>query len=155
MSQAAKIQQVAQPFLRLVLAAVFIQSGWDKLQHLDAFYAAAQNYKILTPTLTYFYSVALPWLEIMAGLYLLLGLFIRFAAGLSGALLLSFLIALGIALTRGDAIDCGCFVGGKSEPINWGLFIRDCCLLAGCIALLFFKTHRLSLDGWLKPAQPE
>ena len=150
MSILNQINRYLQPALRLLLAWIFIQSGWDKLQHLEAFYTAAQNYKILTPTLTYFYSVVLPWFEIMAGLYLLVGLFIRFSAALCGLLTLSFLIALGIVLTRGDAIDCGCFVGGKSEPITWGLFIRDCFLLLGSAYLWQFPQNPYSLDTWLQ-----
>ncbi len=148
MSAISQINRYAQPLLRLALAWIFIQSGWAKLQNLDAFYQAAQNYKILTPTLTYFYSVVLPYLELMAGVYLLAGLFIRFAASLSGVLTVSFLIALFIALTRGDTIDCGCFVGGKSEPITWGLFYRDSLMLLGILAL-FFLQNPYSVDEML------
>lgn len=42
------------------------------------------------------YGFALPWVEIISGLLLLIGLYTRIAAVLIGLLLLSFLIAMGI-----------------------------------------------------------
>lgn len=148
-----KCHPVLQLVFRLVLAWVFIDSGWEKLYQLDTFYISAQNYKILPPLLTYFYAACVPWLEILAGVYLLLGLFRRFASALTGALLVSFLIAIAVVLIRGDAIDCGCYVGGHSEPVTWELFARDALFLMMCVYLFFSPVWPVSLDVALTDKQ--
>ncbi|MEB3286371.1 MAG: MauE/DoxX family redox-associated membrane protein [Vampirovibrionales bacterium] len=137
-------------FCRLVIAWVFLQSGWAKLQHLEAFYQDALNYKILPDMLTYFYAVCLPWLELLAGGYILLGLFLRFAASLAGLLTLSFVIAISIALGRGDAINCGCYIGGESSPVSAELLLRDIGLLLLCAYLTWKPLGLATLDKVLQ-----
>lgn len=137
--------------LRLILGAVFLVSGCMKLGHLEQFYEMAQAYKILSPGMTQLYAAWLPWLEILAGAGLILGLFIRFSAALTALLLLSFLIALGQALLRGEAIDCGCFLGGaKPEPVSWNLWFRDVLMFLGAGLLLVVKDHPWSLDALMQ-----
>lgn len=136
----SRLSQVAHLLIRLSTGWVFVQSGWEKLHHLPEFYQAAQNYHILPPTLTHFYAVCVPWLEVLGGGYLLLGLFIPFAAALNGLLLLSFIIAISMVLIRGEAIDCGCFVGGRAEPVTPALLFRDINLLLGCIYLYWMRS---------------
>lgn len=137
--------------LRLVLGGVFLSSGYAKLAHLDLFYQSAQGYNILTPALTQLYAGALPWLEMLAGLFLLLGLYTRYAAMLTGSLLLSFLIAIGWVLLNGQAADCGCFLGGSQPaPVTWDLWLRDLLMFAGAAAAAFIKPNPWSLDGVLR-----
>lgn len=157
-----KLQQALhpylQPVLRLVLGVVFLQSGYEKLHHLEEFYQAAQNYQVLPPGVTHFYSVMVPWLEMLAGLYLLLGLFTRFAALLTAGLLVSFIIAIAMVLIRGDAVDCGCFVGGEESPVDVWLLVRDVAMLLGAVYLAWTKPIPQCLDGFLNPpeaAEPE
>ena len=135
--------------LRLILGGIFLQSGLAKLAQISLFVQAVQNYHLLTNTVSLFYAHALPWLEVLCGVYLLLGLFLPYAAILTGALLASFLVAVGWALVNGQSIDCGCFIGGKQEPISWWLFSRDCLMLAGCVALFKSTNRRFSLDACL------
>lgn len=137
--------------LRVLLGGVFLSSGWQKLDNLQLFYQTAQGYKILTPELTQLYAGWLPWLEILAGALLLLGLFRRFAAGLLGALLLSFLIALGWVLFRGETVHCGCFLGGsQASPVTWELWFRDLFLLIAAGYLVWVKSIPWSLDALLE-----
>ncbi|MBY0402753.1 MAG: DoxX family membrane protein [Cyanobacteria bacterium] len=139
-----------QPLVRVGLGVIFLSSGWEKLNQLDAFYKAAQNYKILPPEITHFYSVMVPWLEIGLGAYLILGLFLRVTSWLSAALYLSFVIAIAMVLMRGDAIDCGCFIAGRVEPLSWDLFFRDVGLLLATVYVGFFPQHGLSVDACLQ-----
>jgi uncharacterized membrane protein YphA (DoxX/SURF4 family) len=133
------------------LGGLFLWSGWEKLNHLDAFYQAAQQYKVLPELLTHFYAAALPWLEILGGVYLILGLFTRAAAWATGAMTLSFMIAITLVLLRGEAVDCGCFVGGKSEPVTWALWARDLALLLGSLYLGWIPgTAPWSVDAYLE-----
>ena len=141
---------ITQLALRAIIGGVFLQSGWAKLEVMPQFIKSVQNYELLPADLAYFYANALPWAEILAGVYLLLGLFIPFAALLTGSMLLSFLIAIGMVLLRGDAIDCGCFIGGKQEPVTWGLFFRDLLMLLGCVYLFKAKNPKFSLDSFTK-----
>lgn len=137
--------------LRLGLGGIFIASGAAKLAHLEQFYLTAQGYKILTPELIQLYAGWLPWLEILAGTCLIAGLFSRAGAILTSLLLGSFLVALGWVLLRGDAIDCGCFLGGgPSKPVTWELWFRDLAMLAGSLALLKLKPDPWRLDALLQ-----
>jgi hypothetical protein len=60
-------------------------------------------------------AITLPWIEIVAGVFLVLGIWMRASAILLSALTLVFMVAIGSALARGLDIDCGCFgtVGGR------------------------------------------
>jgi uncharacterized membrane protein YphA (DoxX/SURF4 family) len=64
-----------------------------------------------------FFGLALPWLEIGAGILLIIGVGIRYAAIFGSALMIAFIIAIAQAWARGLSIDCGCFGdGGAIDP---------------------------------------
>lgn len=137
--------------LRLVLGGIFLSSGYAKLAHLDLFYQSAQGYQILTPELTQLYAGALPWLEMLAGACLLLGLWTRFAAILTANLLITFLMAIGWVLVTGKAADCGCFLGGtQPSPVTWDLWLRDLLMLAGAVLAALISANPWSLDSLLQ-----
>lgn len=144
-----------QPFLhlacRLFLGYIFLSSGWEKLQHLTDFYQTVISYKVLPDQLAYFYAVCLPWLELFAGAYLILGLFVRFTASLSSLLTLSFIIAISIALATGNEVDCGCYINGKSDPVSVGLLLRDIGLLMLCGYLIWKPKSSWTIDAILQP----
>lgn len=140
---------IVHTLLRCVLGGLFFWSGISKYQQLDVFYQAAQNYKVLSPVLTHLYSVFIPWLEIGAGLYLLIGLFTRWSAWACNAMIISFLIAITIVLIRGDAVDCGCFFGGEIETVSWGLFARDFGMLLAGLYVSLTPYSKWSVDAFL------
>jgi uncharacterized membrane protein YphA (DoxX/SURF4 family) len=54
-------------------------------------------------------ALVLPWLEIIVGVALFLGIATRTSARILGLLLIVFIAALSINLARGKPVDCGCF----------------------------------------------
>ena len=76
------------------------------------------NYRLLPGGIVNAMALVMPWLELLAGLALILGVWRREAAVVVGVLLVVFLVAIGINLARGHAVDCGCFdvrSAGKSR----------------------------------------
>ena len=63
-------------------------------------------------------AVGLPPLELGLGAWLLLGLFTRFSAALSGGLIVIFLVAMIQAMFRGLDPDCGCFAGPQGNAMG-------------------------------------
>lgn len=51
-------------------------------------------------------------MELVLGLMLLLGVFLRWAAAASAIVLAGFILGVASAWVRGLSIDCGCFGGG-------------------------------------------
>ena len=138
-----------QCLLRLILGVVFLQSGIAKLGQITVFIQSVDSYALLPHPVAVFYGHLLPWLEVLAGSYLLLGLFLSSTAVLTGLLLVSFLIAIGSALVTGKTIDCGCMIGGAQEPVSWLLFFRDFLMLLGCVYLFKTPNRRFSVDASL------
>jgi len=107
--------------LRLALGGFFVWSGWQKVfvQGLDAFTRAVANYKIVVAPWDGVIAYALPWLEIVAGLLLIAGLWKRGAllalAGLVGV----FAFGVGQAWARNLNIACGCDGNPDGSPINY------------------------------------
>ncbi|MDO4611013.1 MauE/DoxX family redox-associated membrane protein [Corynebacterium sp.] len=107
---------VVSAVARFGLAVVWLWSGGVKLAHpLDAAQAIAA-YEIVPAGLVEPLSVALPAVELVLGLMLLLGVFLRPAALVSGIIMAGFIIGLASAWARGLTIDCGCFGGGGQNP---------------------------------------
>jgi len=62
---------------RVFLATVFVVAGGSKVLHPWVFVHTVESYHMLPDTLARPFGLGLPWIEVLLGLYLLLGLFIR------------------------------------------------------------------------------
>jgi uncharacterized membrane protein YphA (DoxX/SURF4 family) len=85
---------------------------------------------------------ALPWVELIFGAMLILGVWARWAAAGASALLVVFVCAIVRAYTMDLQINCGCF--GTNEPITKFTILRDAGFLAASLVLtvLAFIAHR-------------
>ena len=112
--------RLASPWLtsrvQFVLAAVFVVAGFGKIADPPGFAHEIHNYKLLPGFAINVIAIVLPWVEVVAGLALFLGLARRSAARIMGVLLLVFVVALSINLVRGRPVDCGCF--GTSKVVK-------------------------------------
>jgi uncharacterized membrane protein YphA (DoxX/SURF4 family) len=122
---------------QIALGAVFVAAALPKLADPPGFAKAIWNYQLFPAWSIHPSALVLPWLELLCGLALCLGLWTRAAAAWLAALLLAFTLALSINLARNHPVDCGCFrtderVRTERErlvDLRWAI-LRDLGLLA-------------------------
>ncbi len=130
---------------RLVLAAVFIYSGYIKVQNTLQFAVAITGYQLVPENLVYPMAQYLPWIEIALGLTILVGLKIRYFASAAAGLLLFFMVILTITYLRGIEANCGCF--SMDDPITPLTIARDSIILIPALYLVFERRIRRRLAG--------
>jgi uncharacterized membrane protein YphA (DoxX/SURF4 family) len=130
--------------LRLFLGLLFIYASIPKIADPAYFATAIQNYQMVPDSLINMFAIILPWMELICGLLLLSGYWIRAAAVLVGFLNLVFIIALTSAVLRGLDIDCGCY-GGESSA-NWSRIIEDLFLLLFSVYIILFPESKWALE---------
>ncbi len=122
------------------LAVVFLAGAWQKLHDRELFQAAVENYQLVPKSWLRWVAIALPLLELAAGVTLLMASTRTVGASLAATLLLLVTGAVAINLLRGRRdIDCGC--GGLSahvgeQTLNWGLVVRNFLLMGAILASL-------------------
>jgi uncharacterized membrane protein YphA (DoxX/SURF4 family) len=139
-------------FSRLVLALLFILSGSEKLMAPpEEFMQVIKGYQILAPPFLRPAALLLPWLELLSGVFLLVGLFYQISVRAVGALLILFTAAIGSALLRGISMeDCGCLKSlGFRESVPVAL-ARNLILLLFWLNLLFDRKPKWTVDHWLQ-----
>jgi hypothetical protein len=122
--------------VQIGLGAIFVVAAIPKIADPPSFAHMIYNYRLVPGFAVNAFALIMPWVELLAGLALILGAWPREAAGLAGLLLLVFIGAIGFNLARGHAVDCGCFdvhSAGKSgvellNDMRWVL-IRDAAML--------------------------
>ena len=92
----------------IILGGLFCYSGYIKLLAPDEFAGAVLAYKLLPVFLAGVVVAVLPWLELAAGLFLVMGLKRRSCLIILGFLTAGFLLVMAITMARGLQIDCGC-----------------------------------------------
>jgi putative oxidoreductase len=104
---------LAHPWLtirvQLALGAIFVVAAIPKIADPPSFAHMIYNYRLVPASLINLSALVMPWVELLAGLALILGLWKTAARNVVGILLAVFIIAIGINLARDNAIDCGCF----------------------------------------------
>lgn len=134
---------------RLGLAAVWLISGGLKFLDPVQTKIAVRAYQLLPESLVGPVATALPLVEIVLGLLLLVGLAVRVSAVLS-MIVLAVLIAVIISVwARGLSIDCGCFGGGGTADVGaWDYLkeiFRDLGFMALAAWLVMFPRSPLAL----------
>ncbi len=133
-------ERLAHPWLtvrvQIALGAIFVAAALPKIADPPSFAHMIYNYRILPGSLINISALVMPWVELVVGLALILGVWVRPARWIVALLLVTFMIAIAINLGRGNAIDCGCFdtsAANKTyeERIRdmWIVLIRDAGML--------------------------
>ncbi len=123
---------------RLFLAGVFLYASYDKVWNPAAFASAVAAYDLLPLWAVNPASVLLAWLELVVGLLLLAGVWVRPAAAWAALLLVMFMGLLVYAGLTGAGYDCGCFPGQEGgHAAGFGAALRDLGFLLPALWLLW------------------
>lgn len=95
--------------VQLALGAIFVIAALPKIADPPSFAHMIYNYRLVPGSLINLSALVMPWVELLAGLALILGVWKAAARTIVGVLLAIFIIAISINLARDNAIDCGCF----------------------------------------------
>ena len=133
---------------RLYLGAIFVIACWHKLRDPSAFALDIATYQILPLAVVNPMAIVLPWVEMVAGLMLIVGFRTRAAALLIAAMMVVFTVAIAIALGKGLDMSCGCFAsqGSVEDPISWQTILRDTAWLGLALYVLFLDRRPLGID---------
>ena len=129
--------------LALGVGGVFVYASLSKIADPQAFAKIVYHYQLIGPSAALGFvpanllAVALPWLELIAGVLLITGLWRREAAVVTAVMLAVFVIAVGSALARGiDIQNCGCFaLDASGRAAGWKLIAGDLALLAAALVV--------------------
>jgi uncharacterized membrane protein YphA (DoxX/SURF4 family) len=132
--------------LRLALGAIFLVAGSAKIGHAAYFAAQIAGFRILPSVVIAPMALVLPFLEVMLGAYLVLGLFTRASAWIAALMLALFDLAIASAVVRGMAVNCGCFGPNDATVTTWAEVARDALLVLLAIAVALRAPGTLALD---------
>ena len=133
---------------RLYLGYVFVWACLHKIAAPATFALDVATYQLLPLSLVNITALVLPWVELFAGVMIVLGFRTRGAALLIAGMMVVFMIALGWALHQGLDMSCGCFASQSSDAhaISWLTMLRDAGWLALALYVLVFDRRPLGLD---------
>lgn len=113
---------------RLAAGAVFIWAGLLKVADPLEFAQDIANYHVFSRNLSFLIALVLPWLEILCGILVIVGIFRMSSSLLLSCLLSLFLVLIAVTLIRGLDVECGCF-GSIGRHVDFRLLITDFILL--------------------------
>lgn len=138
--------KVVNLILRLIIGGVFIASAVAKIGNAQVSHAHGiqfshvpdvsqfaqdvANYHVPPRALNNLVAITLPWIELLAGGLLLIGIWKRASAVVITALMVVFLTAIGWALYHGYDIRCGCFGTVDARRVGVTALAEDFALLA-------------------------
>jgi len=134
---------------RLLIGGLFIYASFYKIFHPLDFALSVRNYGILPPGWSNMVALTLPWVEMITGVFLIIGVETKPSALLTTGLLGIFLGAVIYAFSIGLDIDCGCFGSAASSPGHVGLYhiVRDSGLFAVSLFVLIMDRGQLSVSS--------
>lgn len=129
---------------RIIVGGVFVYASLNKLMDQEEFAKAIYNYKFLPSALINIFAIVLPYVELIAGLFLIAGIYVRGSSFLILLMLIIFIIALAQAYLRGLDINCACFSLENPEQKSdiFTRIIEDILLLAATI-IIYIKSKTI------------
>ncbi len=131
-------------FIRWLIGITFIYASYHKIAEPAHFAKIIYGYYLFPEFIINLTAIILPYLELLSGIALILGIYPRSALLILESMLFAFIVALSINLIRGHNFDCGCFSFG--EP-GYGysvlsLLVRDVIYFILGLQSLFYNRQR-------------
>jgi uncharacterized membrane protein YphA (DoxX/SURF4 family) len=139
--------------LRVYVGGVFIYASMYKINYPGEFAETIASYQLLPYWAINMTALVMPWLELVSGALLILGVRTKSAAAVIGGMLILFSLAILVALLRGIPIGCGCFTSVE-DPLGWDTLWRDLIWLAMTLQVYFYPSA-LQLEGRAFKSLPE
>jgi putative oxidoreductase len=140
---------------RLLIGGMFVYASIYKLFDPVSFAVSIRNYMIIPASLSNIVALTLPWIEIVAGGFLILGVLVRPSALLTTGMLGVFLGAIIYAFSIGLDIDCGCFSSAATSGGRIGLIhiARDASLFLISLFILVLDSGNFRIASFLIPTR--
>ena len=124
-----------------LLGLVFIYASYDKILDPEKFARDIANYHIIPFGLENSIAIILPWLELLIGMGIILGIFLDGSVVLSGSFLILFIFMIFQAMMRGFNIECGCGLK-EGEMVGWSKILENIVFL-GASYIIFYSRNRV------------
>lgn len=140
---------------RIILGAIFLIAGLAKFFDLKDFAFTLGRLNLVPTYLISPISFFIPTIEVLLGLTLIMGIFIRYAAISILCLLIIFSIVILIQMFNKNVIDCNCFGPLFSSQFNIYAFFRNLVLAFVALILVLQNSDFFSMEKSFRNYQTE
>ena len=125
---------------RIILGTVFLWASFGKILEPGDFARSISNYHIVPFGIENIVALILPWLELLIGMGLILGIMVDGSVQISAILLIMFILMIGQAMLRGFNIECGCGLK-EGEMIGLNKILENIVFLGGAYIVMQRKKR--------------
>lgn len=136
--------------VRVLLGGVLLAAGVLKVGHPAELASNIAGFRLLPPNVVGPLAVALPYVELLLGAYLVVGLFTKAIAAIAAAQFIVYAGAIGSAVLRHIPVSCGCFGPNDSATADWPHVAFDVLLAVAAIFIAYAAPGALAVDGKLR-----
>ena len=136
--------------IRVLLGGLLLAAGALKVGHGTELAATIASFRLLPAALAGPLALALPYFEILLGAYLVAGLFTRVVAIVCCVQFLCYAGAIGSAVVRHIAANCGCFGPNDGAVADWPHVGFDLALAAASAFVAYGAPGALAVDRRLR-----
>lgn len=138
--------------IRVFLGGLLLAAGALKVGHASELAATVASFRLLPAPVAGLLALALPFVELLLGAYLVAGLFTRIVASLSALQFLCYAGAIASALVRHISANCGCFGPNDSASADWPHVAFDLLLAGASCFVAVGAPGALAVDRRLRSA---
>ncbi len=132
--------------VRLLVGGLLLVAGALKVGHPSELAATIAGFRLLPPALIGPLALALPYVELVFGGYLVTGLLTRIVAAIVALQFLLYAGAIASAVLRGIPANCGCFGPNDASVADWPHVAFDLLLASASAFVAYNAPGALALD---------
>ncbi|HAW07859.1 MAG TPA: hypothetical protein DCW42_01620 [Bacteroidetes bacterium] len=130
---------------RIIVGLMFIVVGVGKIANPEEFAQEIANYQILPYLFVNITAIIVPWIELFAGILLLLGVQTKSSSIVIAVMTVVFTIAVIIAIAKGLNIECGCYSNIASQQVGLLKVLENIGLLILTFIIILSDNKKFSL----------
>jgi uncharacterized membrane protein YphA (DoxX/SURF4 family) len=131
---------------RIAIGGLLVYAGALKIGHAAELASAISGFALLPPAIVGPLALALPYVELLIGFYLIAGLFVRVAAIVACVQFVLYAAAIASAVLRHIPASCGCFGPHDTATADWPHVAFDLALAVASAFIAYGAPGALALD---------